>query len=343
MNSVNLESIQPNIMPKLKDFKERELISIITDILNSDYISNELIPPWVVGPGKDDCAVIDIGAPQLLVTSTDMLHSSTDFPPGMTAWQMGWMSVAVNLSDIAAMGARPIGIMTALGLPPDTELDFVKALVEGMNACARQQATHIIGGDIDKHDELTIVGSAMGLVKRAHLVLRAGAQVGDYVCVTGELGTAGAALNALEHNKTAYPYVLRKLYLPIPRIVEGTSLAATGCLTSMMDISDGLALSLHDIAASSNVGFQIRVDDLPVHRTVKKMAADKDQLIAWSLYTGGDFELLFTVKADGMEKIKKAGRFTVIGKVTEKDILIEHNGHMEMVEARGFQQFGDKL
>lgn len=330
-------------MTKIKDVEERALISIITEILEMGSISHELTPLLMVRPGEDDCAVMDIGGARLLVASTDMLHSSTDFPTNMTPWQMGWMSVAVNLSDIAAMGARPIGIMTALGLPPDLELDFLKELVEGMKACAMQQNTVIIGGDIDRHDELTIVGSALGLVGTENIIQRNGAQIGDLVCVTGEIGTAGAALDALVHNKEVYPYVLRKLFLPVPRVTEGTLLAKTGCITSMTDISDSLALSLHDIANASNVGFHIRAAEIPVHETARKMAIDEDQLFEWSLYTGGDFELLFTLKTECEGKAKKAASFTVIGEVTAKGIHIERNGHLEAVKAMGFQQFGDKI
>jgi hypothetical protein len=149
-------------MTKIKNIKERELISLITGILEKNQTHTSQISDKYVGPGMDDCAVIDIDSSKLLVASTDMLHSTTDFPPGMTPQQMGWMSVAVNLSDIAAMGASPIGIMMALGLPPDLELDFVEALVRGMDKCAGHSGTVIIGGDIDRHDEITISGSALG-------------------------------------------------------------------------------------------------------------------------------------------------------------------------------------
>ena len=327
---------------KLKDMKERELISTITGLLGTPPFSDGVSSP-LVRPGEDDCAVMEIGDGQFLVSSTDMLHKSTDFPAGMTPWQMGWMSVAVNLSDIAAMGAKPIGIMMALGLPPNTELDFVKELVEGMDACARQHGTSIIGGDVDRHDELTIVGSAMGLADDGHLVLRKGAQVGDVVCVTGELGAAGAALDALQNNVEAYPYVMRKLYVPVPRIREGLALARTGCLTSMMDISDGLALSLHDIGAASGVGFCINAASIPVHRTVREMAGSEAGLVEWSVYSGGDFELLFTIRAGCVEKARKMAKFTVIGEVTADGITILQDGHTAVVEARGYQQFGDKV
>lgn len=327
-------------MPRIKDVKERSLISLITDVLEEGQGFDEPSTRPFVGPGRDDCAVMDTGGGQLLVATTDMLHRKADFPSGMTAWQMGWMSVAVNLSDIAAMGAVPIGVMAALGMPHETEINFVKELVEGMNACVRQHGTCIIGGDVDRHDELTITGSALGLVEREHLALRSGARPGDLVCVTGETGAAGAALDYLLQGKNPFPYVVRKLYLPVPRVREGAALAGIGCLTSMMDISDGLALSLHDIAAASGVGIHIKADDIPVHKTVREMAGDEEQLVEWSVYSGGDFELLFTLGADCVKSARKAARFTVIGEVRGSGVTIERDGRTEDVQQRGYQQFG---
>ena len=339
-------------MTTINKISEREIISFITDLLEAEPETGSICSP-VVGPGNDDCAVIDMGGSGLLVATTDMLHRKADFPSGMTPYQMGWMSIAVNLSDIAAMGATPVGIMTALGLPLYVEVDFVKELVSGMSACARRYGTKIIGGDVDRHDELTIVGSALGVVDAGELVTRKGARPGDLVCVTGETGTAGAALEALQQGRDVDPEVLEKFYMPVPRIAEGMALAGSGCLTSMMDISDGLALSLHDLAAASGVGFHIRASDIPIHRSVRDMAhfGDKviednvaeDKIFEWSLYTGGDFELLFTLNTECLEKAGKVAQFTVIGEVTTRGITIEHDGHIEDVEPRGFQQFGDKV
>jgi thiamine-monophosphate kinase len=325
-------------MKKIKEVDERELISVITEIIGSDTVSAPL-----VAAGEDDCAVIELTGSELLVASTDMLHSKTDFPAGMTPWQIGWMSVAVNLSDIAAMGARPVGVVAALGLPPDLELDFVTELAKGMKDCAGKYGTSVIGGDIDRHDELTVVGSAFGLIDKLHLIQRKGAKVGDLVCVTGVLGTAGAALDALKNDINVDQDVVQKLYQPIPRIIEGTALARTGCVTSMMDISDGLALSLYDLATASKVGFSIQVEAIPVNTSVKDMAVDYDQLTEWSIYTGGDFELLFTLKPDCIEKANKAAEFTIIGKVTTEGIIMQRKGRFVNIDARGFQQFGNNI
>ncbi len=365
-------------MTIINKFRERDIISLITEMLEAESKTGSICRT-VLGPGNDDCAVIDMCDSGLLVATTDMLHRKADFPLGMTPYQIGWMSIAVNLSDIAAMGARPVGIMTALGLPSGSEVDFVKELVRGMSDCACRYGTKIIGGDVDRHDELTIVGSALGMVDAGQLAMRKGARPGDLVCVTGQLGTAGAALEALQQGRGVDSEVLEKFYMPVPRIAEGMALAGSGCLTSMMDISDGLALSLHDLAAASGVGFHIKGSDIPVHRSVRDMAPvgdmvvndkvveairdmvvdekvveaigdmvvdDKvveDKVFEWSVYTGGDFELLFTLNTDCLERAGKVAQFTVIGEVTASGITIEHNGHIADLKPRGFQQFGDKV
>ena len=339
-------------MTIINKFRERDIISLITEMLEAESKTGSICRT-VLGPGNDDCAVIDMCDSGLLVATTDMLHRKADFPLGMTPYQIGWMSIAVNLSDIAAMGARPVGIMTALGLPSGLEVDFVKELVKGMSDCACRYGTKIIGGDVDRHDELTIVGSALGMVDAGQLAMRKGARPGDLVCVTGQLGTAGAALEALQQGRGVDSEVLEKFYMPVPRIAEGMALAGSGCLTSMMDISDGLALSLHDLAAASGVGFHIKGGDIPVHRSVRDMAPVRDMVVndkvvddkvfEWSVYTGGDFELLFTLNTDCLERGGKVAQFTVIGEVTASGITIEHNGHIADLEPRGFQQFGDKV
>jgi thiamin-phosphate kinase len=132
----------------------------------------------------EDCAVIDITDAEYLVATTDMFHRTTDFPEEMSAWQIGWMSAAGTLSDIAAMGAHPCGLLVSIGLP-DIPPVFVESMIEGLSACARECGTAIIGGDTDSHQELTITGTALGRVRKDQILRRRGAQVGDLVCVTG--------------------------------------------------------------------------------------------------------------------------------------------------------------
>ncbi|MGP8321680.1 MAG: thiamine-phosphate kinase [Methanosarcinaceae archaeon] len=322
---------------------ERPLIARLSKIFNS---VRSCSPEIILGAGADDCAVIDITDEDCLVVTTDMLHRRTDFPPQMSAWQIGWMAVAVNLSDVAAMGARPVGILSAIGFPADTDIGLVEEIARGMADCAKACGTIIIGGDIDTHDELTITGTAIGRAKKSELLTRSGAQVGDKVCVTGCVGSAGAALRALENGKGAQvsDSILCALFEPMPYTEEAQKLAMSGAVTSMMDISDGLAMSLHDLADSGAVGFKVYEDALPIDDDVRTFAKSADGALEFALYTGGDFGLLFTVHPDMVTAARNACDISVIGEVAGEnegvmimrmdgvDMAIYRKGYLQLVD-----------
>jgi len=316
---------------KINQLGERALIQRISKLLSG---SGNI----VVGAGEDDCAVLDTGGEDYLLVTTDMLHRKTDFPQEMTGRQIGWMSVSVNLSDLASKGAMPIGVVMAMGIPPDTEVEFIEDIVKGMDECASKYGTQIIGGDTDSHDELTMTGTALGMVKKELLIRRSGAKTGDLVCVTGHLGTAGAALMALEKKKQVSNAIMKTLFEPLPRIIEGIALVKSRCVTSMMDISDGLALSLHDMSRAGGVGFRIYEDKLPLLPEVKR-SLKGEELLEAALFVGGDFELLFTVTPDQLEKAREACTLTVIGEVIEKGVFIEMADGIKELKARGFEHF----
>ncbi|HEY9206569.1 MAG TPA: thiamine-phosphate kinase [Candidatus Methanoperedens sp.] len=317
---------------KANELDERELVSHIAGLLGKPGLN------VIEGAGEDDCAVLDIGGEDYLLVTTDMLHRKTDFPLQMTAWQIGWMSAAVNLSDLASKGARPLGLLMAIGIPPDTELGFIDEMVKGIGECASRHGTQVIGGDTDSHDELTITGTALGLVKKELLIRRSGAKPGDLVCVTGHLGSAGAALYALDKKIPIGRELLKALFEPQPRIKEGMALAASRLVTSMMDISDGLALSLHDMRKAGSVGFRIYEDRLPVLPQVGELLKGREFLEA-VIFTGGDFELLFTVAPEKIKEARRACRLTVIGEVIDEGMFIERAGKMEELEALGYEHF----
>ena len=226
---------------------------------------------------SDDCAVIPCGD-LLMVASTDMLHETTDFPAGMTDWQAGWMSTAVTLSDIASMGAAPGQVLLAVGLDRPERLS---GIMEGARDCCTAFGAELVGGDLDAHRELTIVSTGLGLVAPEHLVRRRGARPGDVIAVTGPLGEAEAALAGHDRHR-------KELLEPQPRVREGQALGRAG-VSAMMDISDGLILSLHDLLAVNDCGFSIDTARLPLPAGVPE---EEGRELA--LYGGGDFELLFT-------------------------------------------------
>ncbi|WP_048175169.1 thiamine-phosphate kinase [Methanosarcina siciliae] len=326
---------------KVSSVGERALISRLSEIFNAPEGKERGQEGILVGAGSDDCAVLDLKGEDCLVVTTDMLHRTTDFPPEMTPWQMGWMSAAVNLSDIAAMGAEPTGLLVAIGMLADTEIAFVEELAKGIQACAEFCETSVIGGDLDTHAELTITGTALGRVKKSRLLLRKGAKPGDLVCVTGYTGSAGVALEAIQSKKSVSETVLKALFEPVPRTREARKLAESGAVTSMMDTSDGLAMSLYDLARQSKVGFRIRKEALPILQEVREFASDPGELLEFALYTGGDFELIFTVDPGRLKKVQNICNLTIIGECTKYDtgiVLESPECRLTNIEQRGYLQ-----
>ncbi len=313
------------------DLGERELVGRITEILD-------------IGE-RDDCALAEDGE-RYLVWTTDMLHRRADFPGIATPWQIGWMTIAVNLSDVAAMGAVPLGLLVAAGIPPQTEVSFVEEIFRGMRDCASRYGTRVLGGDIDSHDELTLVGTALGRVERALVLRRRGAVPGDLLCTSGTLGSAGAglrvALAAEEGGEgigdPGLRALTRRLLEPSPRVREGRALALSRSVTSMMDNSDGLALSLFDLSEASGVGFLVREDEIPIDPLVFEVAEDGGDALDLALHAGGDFELVFTVRPERIEDAAGVCDLSVIGMVLEeKGIMIESGRGERMLEPRGYQ------
>lgn len=326
---------------KVSSIGERALISRLSEIFNAPEGKERGQEGIIIGAGSDDCAVLDLKGEDCLVVTTDMLHRTTDFPAEMTPWQMGWMSAAVNLSDIAAMGAEPTGLLMAIGMPSDTEIDFVEELARGIQACVEFCGTTVIGGDIDTHAELTITGTALGRVKKSQLLLRKGAKPGDLVCITGYTGSAGAALKAVLSKKSVSETVLKALFEPVPRTREARVLAESGALTSMMDTSDGLAMSLYDLSRQSKVGFKIRENTLPILPEVREFASGPEELLEFALYTGGDFELIFTVDPKRLKKVQNICNLTIIGECTkyETGIMLESpECKLTAIKQLGYQQ-----
>ena len=181
---------------------DRQLLETIRDLIGRNETA-------------DDCAAFEFDEGRLIqVATTDMLHETTDFPKGMTEWEMGWMSVAVSLSDIASCGAQPTQVLVAAGLDRPERL---RPIMEGAVACANRYGAKIAGGDIDSHQELTIVTTALGLVPQELYLRRSGASPGEVVCCTGTPGAAQAALDG-------YSAYWNNLVMPKPQVVEGQKL-----------------------------------------------------------------------------------------------------------------------
>lgn len=249
---------------------------------------------------SDDCAIIPMGE-GYMVASTDMVHESTDFPEGMTDWEKGWMSVAVTLSDIAAMGAMPGGILLSIGLDKPSRL---RSILEGAKACCDTYGARFAGGDLDFHRELTMVSSGWGFCDAP--VRRSGARIGDHVGVVGIPGRAQAALDGHQEFRDF-------LCTPKPRIMEGRTLALAGA-TSMMDVSDGLLISLSDMLEVNPCGYEIFSSKLPL---IDGLSHEVSRTC--SLNGGGDFGLLFT-GSSGMLPLPIPDLY-IIGNVIEENVI----------------------
>lgn len=276
---------------------DRELLKTVAGIVGRNVI-------------LDDCAAFPVGS-KIIVASTDMLHESTDFPEGMTDRQIGWMSAAATISDIASSGAAPLFLLIAVGLDRP---DRLGEIMEGARECCDHYGTEILGGDIDHHRELTIVATGFGLAGEDTHVTRRGCKPGDSVYILGHPGEAQAALEGDERYRLS-------LIEPHPFVPEALLIAKAGA-SAMMDVSDGLALSLHDLADASGRGFEIFSERIPLSPGVT---------IEQAVYGGGDFGLLFTcgpgiMPLPGVES-------EVIGRVTETPGVFLDGGP---VERRGY-------
>ncbi len=272
-----------------------------------------LIATRVTAAG-DDAAVVPFKGTNLILT-TDMLHRETDFPTGTTPRTIGWRSVAVSLSDLAAMGARPLGVVLALADENLAE-KLVSGVLDGALACCEQCGTHLVGGDIDRQRELTLVSTGVG--EAARPVRRDGARIGDLICVTGELGRTAAGLNLFSSGEME---AANELFCFPPRVEWGMKLAHLA--KSMLDISDGLAHSLHLISSQSGVGFTVEWKRLPIIPALSGQITGENLRDA-ILFTGEDYELLFTVPADLVTNIDPTVRFTMIGHVTGHGFLLDN-------------------
>ncbi|MEE8168798.1 MAG: thiamine-phosphate kinase [Candidatus Hydrothermarchaeales archaeon] len=317
---------------KLSELGERRII----DIFVKNLAKNE---DALVGIGDDAC-VLRFGN-DYLVVSTDLIVQKTHIPREMTPSQIGRYAVNVNLSDIAAMGAAPLGLVFSFGLPRSLDESFVKELSKGINQACREHNTHVLGGDTKEHVEITIAGTAFG---KAHnrILARSGAKVGDLICVTGTVGSAAAGFYCLTKNLTIKRFIDIALE-PRARIQEGLILAkyASACI----DVSDGLAYSIHEIARASGMGFLIQEEAVPMERGIEEVSMAVNVPIRELLFfKGGDYELLFTIPQGKFDaaaaEMKRLGtQLSVIGEVVKKGTKIISEGKEEELDARGYEAF----
>jgi thiamine-monophosphate kinase len=297
----------------------------------------------IVGIG-DDGAVVRVPPGVELVLTSDTLvagvHFSEDIPPE----DLGYRALAVNLSDLAAMGARPAWATMALTLPQAEEA-WLAAFAQGFFELAQRFSVALIGGDLTR-GPLSITVQTHGFVPEGRALRRSGAQAGHYIYVTGTLGDAALALTPrlAELTDTYRPYLLGRLYRPSPRVSEGLILRAIA--SSAIDISDGLIADLGHILEANHVGAVLEVDRLPLSTALQKI---KDKKYGWELaLTGGDdYELCFTLPPEHRAVLESkrsdfACTVSCIGRIeAERGLLrcIEHDGTPYIPQGGGYRHF----
>ena len=240
----------------------------------------------------DDAALLAVPAGQLLAVSTDTLVAGVHFPASTTAHDIGWKALAVNLSDLAAMGATPAWATLALTLP-QADARWITEFADGFAALAREYKLALVGGDTTQ-GALSITVTVHGFVPEGAALLRSGARVGDAVYVTGTLGDAAAGLRLVDQPtfaETATLALLERLNRPTPRVAQGLALRerASACI----DVSDGLLADLGHVCAASRIGAEIELENLPSSAALLA-AADAPARHAFQLAGGDDYELCFT-------------------------------------------------
>lgn len=259
----------------------------------------------------DDAAVVDG-----LVITTDMLHEATDFPEGTTRYTAGWRGVGASLSDIAAMGAVPTACVAVYGAPTFVREDL-EQFVDGATDVSERVGAAYVGGDLDEHVEFTVATTAVG--QSDDPVFRSGATPGEVVCVTGTFGRTAAALRLFDRGVTDRA---NDLFRFTPRIAAGRAVASAA--TAMIDSSDGLARSLHQLAEASDCGFAVASESIPIDPAVHDVASEAEALDL-AVTVGEDFELVFTVASDAVDRIQTAAptRISVLGEVTESGVELD--------------------
>jgi thiamine-monophosphate kinase len=289
----------------------------------------------VTGPG-DDCAVLDLGLPdKLLLFKTDAIVEGIHFKSDATPEKIGHKALARCLSDIAAMAGTPTAALITIALPKTFDAAFIEAIYSGMSGLARKHDVAIAGGETTTNPERILISIAMiGLAPRGKAVLRSGAEAGDAIFVTGELGGSLTARH-LEFE---------------PRLAEGRWLAEHFPIHAMIDLSDGLAGDLRHLLKASRVGAELLTPSIPISRAAKLASKAespvKPPLLA-ALTDGEDFELLFTIAAkdavpllDAWKKQFPKIALTCIGKITKGEgITLRDKTGVRPFSAHGYEHF----
>jgi thiamine-monophosphate kinase len=329
------------------DVSERELIARIQSTLPP-------APPWLLVGVGDDAAVVEPERNRAEVLSVDALVDGVHFdrafvPPDA----IGHRALAVNLSDLAAMGAAPRLALLSMALPASLPLSDFDGIVGGLTALAREHRVHVVGGNLTRTPgPLTIDVTVVGTVKRRQALTRGGARPGDELYVSGSIGAAAAGLRTLRAdgrtpNPNAAPRTLNlERYLrPAPRVRLGLMLSRNRAASACVDLSDGLADGAHRIAEASGVGIAVDGDALPIDPGARAFFESHDgDAVTAAVIGGDDYELLFTVRPRTRRRLSAAARhggapLTKVGVCTEGPAVVLTRAGVESPMPAGYGHF----
>lgn len=326
---------------KVRDIGEQGLLKIIQRYCPSDIIG-------------DDAAVLLAEPEQSLIVTTDVLVDNIHFSEITTSPEdVGWRAVAANLSDLAAMGASPLGITVGLALPGDTEVNWVERLYCGMTECLQKYNASIVGGDLVRAPVISISITAFGQAHPRNIIQRNTAKVGDAIIVTGLHGASRAGLELLLHpelgknlDETEKQTLIKAHQRPQPRLDILPVLKDIHFdRVSGMDSSDGLADAVLQICRASNVGAVLEWQKIPIPNAFKNWLTTK-QILEYVLYGGEDFELVLCLPYIEAEiLVQEFGKnAAIIGTITSNLNVVVHDDKREIPDQvltldRGFQHF----
>lgn len=317
--------------------------------LIKQYFTSQPVKRKDVSTGiGDDCAILTVPEKQQVAISTDTLVSGIHFLPTISPEDLAYKALAVNISDLAAVGADPAWASLALTLPK-VDNDWLEIFSRSLFALAEYYSIQLIGGDTTK-GPLSLTITIQGLVPQGMALLRSGAKIGDWIYVTGFLGDSAAGLAVLQNRlQPSQPesrdYFITRHLRPQPRLLQGQALRSLA--SAAIDISDGLISDLNHILTASGCGARINLDALP-YSTAMKSQVSKEQAEIWALSGGEDYELCFTVPEINRGALDIAlahtgADFHCIGQIMPiaEGIRYLREGKEVHPNLKGFDHFGD--
>ena len=339
----------------LAEIGEFGLIALMRDTLG------EPTDDTIVSGIADDAAVYRTGDDRVHVLTTDTLVEGVHFDRAfMPLEHLGFKALSVNVSDVVAMNATPRYATVSIGIPQNISVEMVTTIYEGLKQACDAYDMHIVGGDTNASHGLSLSISVVGAADEDDVVYRKGAQVGDKICVTGDIGSSYAGLKVLlrnrerlqeqeddfEPNLDPFSYVIRRHLAPPAQLKTIRDWADAGAQPhSLIDISDGLSAEVHHICEASGVGAQLYEPALPIDPETRNTATEfGEDVTVYGLFGGEDYELVFTMPEDDLDVLDPQ-TYTVVGEIValeddEEQVMIQRaHGENVPLQPGGFDHF----